>query len=173
MIVYELECRDHGHRFEGWFKSSGDYARQHDDGLVSCPFCGTSQVDKAIQAPRLARKGNQLPEPARRAAGPAQMDEAASGTPEAVPVAPVSSQELPPQAIELIHRLSEMQANALKGSRYVGGTFAEDARAMHYGEREVEAIHGETSLADAQELMEEGISVVPLPFPIAPPEEAN
>ena len=88
-------------------------------------------------------------------------------------MAPVASQELPPQALELVHKLAELQAKALASSRYVGSNFAEDARAMHYGEKDAEAIHGETSLKDAQDLMDEGIALVPLPFPIAPPEEAN
>lgn len=176
MIVYDLECRDQGHRFEGWFKSSDDFVRQKEKGLVSCPFCGGGDVDKAVQAPRLARKGNQLPQPVR---GPRSqpVGDAPSGESGraalAVPVAPVASHELPAKTLELIDKLAEMQARALKSSRYVGGSFAENARAMHYGEREAEPIHGETSLSDAQELLEEGISVVPLPFPIVSPDETN
>ena len=68
MIVYDLECRSEGHRFEGWFKSSEDFARQQERGLVACPFCGSGDVAKAPQAARLARKGNQKPEPSRPAA---------------------------------------------------------------------------------------------------------
>ncbi len=184
MIVYDLECRSQGHRFEGWFKSSDDFARQKERGLVSCPFCGTSNVDKAVQAARLARKGNQLPQaqPTRKSgqapeapSAPTRSAPANTSAPAnaGVPVAPVASHELPEQALALLDRLARMQTEALQSSRYVGGSFAEDARAMHYGEREVEAIHGETTLQDAQELMDEGISVIPLPFPIASPDETN
>ncbi|MFT4054477.1 MAG: DUF1178 family protein [Novosphingobium sp.] len=164
MIVYDLECRAAAHRFEGWFKSSDDYARQQERGLVTCPHCGSGDVAKAVQAPRLARKGNQLPE-----AAPAR---AKLSTPNA-PAAPVANAPLPPQAAELMQALATMQAEALKSSRYVGADFAKDARAMHYGERDAEVIHGQASMAEAKELLEEGIGLMPLPFPVVPPEQAN
>ena len=163
MIVYDLECRAAHHRFEGWFKSSDDFARQQERGLLCCPQCGSDDVEKASQAPRLTRKGNQRSEPVPTRAP----------QPPAAPAAPVASVPLPPQAVELIHKLATMQAEALKDSRYVGRNFAEDARAMHYGEREREVIHGEASAEQAQELIEEGIAVAALPFPVVPPESAN
>jgi hypothetical protein len=167
MIVYDLECRVARHRFEGWFKSSDDFARQQERGLLCCPQCGTAEVEKALQAPRLTRKGNQRSEPVpTRAPQPASV-------PAPVPAAPVASAPLPPQAVELFKKLAQMQTEALKDSRYVGKSFADDARAMHYGEREHEVIHGEASAEQAQELIEEGIAVAALPFPVVPPESAN
>lgn len=163
MIVYDLECRSGQHRFEGWFKSSGDFACQQERGLVTCPDCGSTDVGKAIQAPRLGRKGNQLSAPIRQ-----RRDSVAEA-----PTAPVANVQLPAEAVEMIQKLARMQTEALKSSRYVGKTFVEDARAMYYGEREVETIHGEATLAEAKEMAEEGIGVMPLPFPVAPPEQAN
>ncbi|MCJ2177825.1 DUF1178 family protein [Novosphingobium album (ex Hu et al. 2023)] len=173
MIVYDLECRSGPHRFEGWFKSSDDFARQQERGFLSCPACGSTDVHKAVQAPRLGRKGNQLAE--AQAARREVTEEAvpavqASAAP---PSAPMANVPLPPQAVELMHKLARLQAEALKESRYVGESFAEDARAMHYGEREVETIHGQATADEAQELLEEGIAVMPLPFPITPPDKAN
>ncbi|GLK45087.1 MULTISPECIES: DUF1178 family protein [Novosphingobium] len=165
MIVYDLECREGAHRFEGWFKSSDDYVRQQERGLVTCPHCGSGDVVKAVQAPRLARKGNQLPE----AAPPARAKPPAPGT----PAAPVANAPLPPQAAELMQALATMQAEALKSSRYVGQDFAKDARAMHYGERDAEIIHGQATATEAKELIEEGIGLMPLLFPVVPPEQAN
>ncbi|MEE4450158.1 DUF1178 family protein [Novosphingobium resinovorum] len=165
MIVYDLECRDGAHRFEGWFKSSEDFARQHERGLVACPHCGSDQVGKAVQAPRLSRKGNQLPDrvPSRSKAVVPQ-----SPAPEAPSDGPS-----PAQAAEMMRALATMQAEALKSSRYVGGSFVKDARAMHYGEAEAETIHGQATVAEARELLEEGIGLMPLPFPVVPPEQAN
>ncbi|WP_067731999.1 DUF1178 family protein [Novosphingobium naphthalenivorans] len=174
MIVYDLECRSGSHRFEGWFKSSDDFARQQEGGFLSCPMCGSADVGKAVQAPRLGRKGNQLTDgaPVRRQAP--EVVEAAVPAPAAVPAsAPVANAPLPPQAVELMHKLAQMQAEALKSSRYVGESFAEDARAMHYGEREIETIHGQATPDEAQELLEEGIAVMPLPFPVTPPDKTN
>ena len=80
---------------------------------------------------------------------------------------------MPPKALALLQKLATMQAEALKSSRFVGATFAEDARAMHYGDQEPELIHGEATIAEAKELLEEGISIAPLPFPVLPPDQAN
>jgi hypothetical protein len=160
MIVYELSCRAGGHRFEGWFGSSAEFDTQRSSGLVSCPECGSSEIEKAPMAPNLTRKGNQI-----RPAGAA--------VPAAQPSAPVAGGALPPQAVAMMQAMAKMQAAALEKSRWVGDEFAEVSRQMHYGERDTETIHGEATLAEAQELLEEGIDLLPLPFPVAPPGEAN
>ena len=80
---------------------------------------------------------------------------------------------LPPQAQAALMKLAEFQAEVLKKSRWVGGKFADDARAMHYGDKEVEPIHGQASLQEAKSLFDEGIDVAPVLFPIAPPGEVN
>lgn len=158
MIVFDLECRAGGHRFEGWFGSSDDFARQQERGLVACPECGSADVIKAPMAPNLGRKGNQSP--SARAA--------ASSLPQ-----PMAKGPLPAEAARMMRALAAMQAEALKGSRWVGDSFAEESRAIHYGEREAEAIHGEATLEEAKALHEEGIEVAPLPFPVTPPGKAN
>lgn len=155
MIVFDLTC-DGGHRFEGWFGSSEDYAGQHAGGLLSCPQCGSDAVDKAPMAPAVPRKGNRevasLPVPAKQ---------------------PMARGPMPPQVAEALGRLAEAQARALEDSRWVGDAFAEQTRAMHYGEQDPETIHGRASLEEAQALFDEGIPVAPLPFPVAPPRELN
>jgi hypothetical protein len=150
MIVYDLRC-DAGHRFEGWFDSSADYARQHEGGLVECPECGSAAVGKAPMAPAVPRKGNTHGETKEAVAGGA----------------------LPPEAVAALHKIAELQAEALKSSTWVGGAFAERSRAIHYGEREPEAIHGQASPDEARELVEEGITIAPILFPIAAPDDLN
>lgn len=157
MIVFDLECRAGGHRFEGWFASSEDFAAQQQRGLVTCPECSSADVAKAPMAPKLGRKGNQLP-----------------GVPApAATSQPMSKGAMPPEAMRMIQALAVMQREALKDSRWVGDKFAEESRAMHYGEREAETIHGQATIEEAKALHEEGIEVAPLPFPVAPPGEAN
>lgn len=46
---------------------------------------------------------------------------------------------------------------------YVGDKFADEARAMHYGDAEERDIYGESEPAEIKELYEEGIDVAPLP----------
>lgn len=160
MIVYDLECREGGHRFEGWFGSSGDFDSQRDRGLLSCPMCGSSDVGKAVMAPAVPRKGNQLPEPVR-ADKAAKSPHSAGGPP------------IPPQMVEMFRAYVEAQAEALKSSKWVGEKFPDQARAMHYGEEDHAPIHGQATLEEAQELLEEGIAVAPVLFPVVPPEQAN
>jgi hypothetical protein len=154
MIVFELACPS-GHRFEGWFGSSDDYAAQHGRGQVACPECGSIAVGKAPMAPRLARKGNQqMPVPAAKPQ-------------------PVTTAPLPPEAVKMIEALARVQAEALKQSRWVGDKFAEQSRAIHYGERDHEVIHGQATRDEAEALADEGIAVAPLLFPVAPPDALN
>ena len=154
MIVFDLSCAD-GHRFEGWFSSSDDFAGQQAKGLVSCPHCGSAEVVKAPMAPAVPRKGNQ---------------QTAQRTENRLPVAGGS---MPPEVAEAMSKLARMQAEALKQSTWVGDKFAEQSRAMHYGEQASEVIHGKASPKEAKALLEEGIPVAPLPFPVAPPDELN
>ena len=160
MIVFDLECREGGHRFEGWFGSSEDFQRQQDRGLVACPQCGCAEVIKAPMAPRLARKGNQAADaPATR--------------PAATTPAMTTPPALPPQAIAMMRAVAAMQAEALKSSHWVGERFADDARAMHYGDKNHQPIHGQATVEEARALVEEGIDIAPVLFPIAPPDEIN
>jgi hypothetical protein len=149
MIVFDLACAD-GHRFEGWFASSDDFATQSRRGLVECPRCGSQQVSKAPMAPAVPRKGNQR----RENAAPRQA---------------VTGGAMPAEVTEALHHLAQAQAKALEGSKWVGDKFAEQSRAMHYGERDVEVIHGRATPDEANELREEGVPVTPLPFPVAAP----
>ncbi len=172
MIVFDLECRPAGHRFEGWFGSSQDFASQCERGLLACPQCGASDVLKAPMAPNLGRKGNQreaapaLPALSHEPSPPSQV-------PAPPPSQPMSTGVMPPEAVQMLHKLARLQAEALKDSRWVGSNFAEESRAMHYGERDTEVIHGQATPEEAQALIEEGIEVAPLPFPVVPPGKAN
>lgn len=163
MIVFDLACQDHDHRFEGWFGSSQDFAAQQERGLVACPQCGSADVIKAPMAPNLARKGNQV----------AAANSAPTASIPSAPTAPVAGGPLPPKVAAMMHAMAQMQTEALKQSRWVGEGFAEISRAIHYGEQAVEPIHGQSTAEEVMELMEEGIEVMPLPFPVTPPDETN
>lgn len=156
MIVFDLSCTD-GHRFEGWFGSSADYADQQARGLLACPQCGSGAVSKAPMAPAVPAKGNSRQEV----------------LPPETPQQQLANTPLPPQVQQALAALAKAQAEALKHSTWVGDKFAEETRKMHYGERDETAIHGQASLAEAKALIEEGVAVAPLPFPVAPPDKLN
>jgi hypothetical protein len=150
VIRYALTC-DKGDGFESWFKNSESYDRQAAAGLLACPLCGSTRIEKAIMAPQLARGGHKPP--------------AAATEGEARPAALVSEQETMLRA-----KLRELRDYLTQNSDYVGRKFAEEARKIHLGEAEKRSIHGEASAEEAKALWEDGISFHPLP---ALPEERN
>jgi hypothetical protein len=69
---------------------------------------------------------------------------------------------------------AQMQAAWLQAVQHVmantedvGKHFAEEARKMHYGETEERGIRGQATPEQTRDLLEEGISVMPLPIPDA------
>jgi hypothetical protein len=155
MIVFDLSCHE-GHRFEGWFASSTDYAEQQARGLLACPSCGSAEVSKAPMAPAVPAKGN-----TKQEVLPPEAPRQVANTP------------MPPEVQKALAALAKARAAALKNSTWVGDKFAEETRKMHYGERDEAPIHGQASLAEAKALIDEGVPVAPLPFPVAPPEKLN
>ena len=159
MIRYALACNK-GHTFESWFQNSAAYDKQAKRKLIECPVCGSLKVEKAIMAPRLARK-DKSSIALREEATP----HAAAATPDSSPVAMIS-----PQEHEFRKKLKELRDHLTANADNVGKKFPEEARKMHYGETEHRSIYGEASAEDAKELHEEGIAFHPLPVL---PDERN
>lgn len=168
MIVFDLICRDGGHQFEGWFGSSEDYEQQQAAGLVDCPTCGRTAVDKAMMAPNVGVKGNQRTVTQPDSPKPTESHLPVEGGQPMTKAVPV-----PAEYQELVGKLAQAQAKMLEQSKWVGGDFPEQARAIHYGEKDAAPIHGTASADDVAELEDEGIDVMPLPLPITPPEAQN
>ncbi|APG85594.1 hypothetical protein SAMCCGM7_Ch2863 [Sinorhizobium americanum CCGM7] len=135
MIRYNLSC-DNGHGFEGWFSSSGDFERQANAHLVTCPTCGSGSVSKQLMAPTVstARKKE-----ARQAL---VMDQA---------------------QMETIAKLREMVKTIRANAEDVGERFPEEARKIHYGEADQRGLIGKATAEEASALLEEGIEIAPLP----------
>ena len=73
----------------------------------------------------------------------------------------------PPQTAPDPQKLRQFVAGFRKyveeNADYVGPQFPEEARKIHYGETEARHIYGESTIKEAQELIEEGIEIAPLP----------
>jgi hypothetical protein len=153
VIVFDLKCAARGHVFEGWFGSSADYEDQQARGLVSCPLCGSGEVAKAVTAAAVPAKGNS------RRAWPGPGADFLAGTPAEVKA--------------MLAAAAAVQKKLLAGSEGVGARFADEARAIHLGEAEARAIHGRATPDEAASLVEEGIAIAPLPFPVPDAAEEN
>jgi hypothetical protein len=160
MIRYALACSK-GHDFESWFQNSAAYDKQAKRGLVECPVCGDSKVEKALMAPKVSgtKKRSSAPVPA------AATEIVPAATEAAAPVAMIS-----PQEREFRAKLKELRDHLTKNADNVGRKFPDEARKMHYGEAEHRSIYGEASPEEAKELHEEGIEFHPLPVL---PDERN
>ncbi|MBD3677500.1 MAG: DUF1178 family protein [Rhodobacteraceae bacterium] len=147
MIRYALRCEnDHG--FESWFKSAEAFDTVKAAGMVSCPDCGSTKVEKALMAPRVR----------------ASRDAEAASEPNEKP-----SLKAPQSERERV--LAELRRKVEENSEYVGMNFAKEARKMHEGESPERAIYGEAKLDEAKSLIEDGVPVAPLPF--LPQRKAN
>lgn len=153
MMRYTLRCAD-GHGFESWFAGSEAYDTLRRRGLVTCPDCGSADVDKALMAPRVSTG---------RAARPASPD-----VPPAAPPAPPGAggpgggRGIAISKAEAA--LAELRAKIEATTDYVGPRFADEARAMHEGRMDHRPIWGETTAAERRKLAEDGIPAMPLPF---------
>lgn len=170
MIVFDLVCT-FGHRFEAWFNSSDGYAEQRARGLIACPVCHDTGVDKAVMAPRVAAKGNQRSSPSAPATPVA---EPAASVPMTMGGGPSGAPAPDAAAMRaMLAMVAAHQAEMLPKSRWVGRDFAPAARAMHEGRAETELIHGSVSPDEAAALHADGIAALPLLTPFVPPEQAN
>ncbi len=122
-----------GHEFESWFPSSDSYDAQVQRGLVACPTCNSVKVSKALMTPQVARKDRDDP-------------------------ALVAAREQ-----EMRKRIKALRDVIVANSDNVGDRFAEEARKIHHGESEERPIIGTTTVAEAKELIEEEIAILPLP----------
>lgn len=165
MIRYTLVC-DTKHGFEGWFRNSDDFESQRARQLVTCPVCGSAKVEKGLMAPAVStarsREARGLVPPAQPQ-GP--QEPSAPPAPKSVDT-PLQPSALLPGDVrqkEIVEAFRQARARIIENSENVGTGFADEARKIHYGEAEERSIYGETTPKDAVDLMEEGISVMPLP----------
>ena len=142
MIIFDLACT-HGHRFEGWFASTEDYAQQSERNLVRCPVCDVASV---ARIPSARVHTGKAVAPVERPA------------PAAKPSSAQPTENLPIPA-EIMQKLREI----VKSAEDVGVRFPDEARKIHYEEAPPRAIRGHASAEEAESLREEGIDVTSLP----------
>lgn len=136
MIVFNL-CCPKDHRFEGWFASAEAFDHQAQDGMLSCPLCGSVEVNRLPSGPRIiSRETSSAPEP-----------------------------QVGAETLQNLANMLKAISDAAMDAEDVAERFPEEARKIHYGEVPARGIRGQASLDDTRELLEEGIPVLPLPLP--------
>ena len=145
MIVFDLLCGA-GHRFEGWFGSAADFSAQKDERQLSCPSCGSSQVERI---PSASRFNLGAAEPKPPAAAPARTPEMEGKDPFAI--------------AQMLY--SRMLDELFAKTEDVGREFPAEVRKIFYEEAPARAIRGEATDQEHEELLDEGIPVARLPVP--------
>lgn len=165
MKVLDLLCSQ-GHGFEGWFASEEEFQAQLARSMVQCPICSDAAVRKALSAPRLNLRAARGEHAQAGGNGPAPVE----GPETSRAGAAAESESGPALPRELQAAWLRMAREIVAHTADVGPRFANEARRMHYGEIEQRAIRGQASAREAQELLGEGISVLPLLLPAAADE---
>jgi hypothetical protein len=144
MIVFDLLCGE-GHRFEGWFGSAGEFTRQRDRKLLSCPTCSSPKVSRVPSATRANLGATEPKKPSQ-------------------PVKTPEMEGKDPFAIaQMLY--SRMLDELLTKSEDVGKAFPAEARKIFYEESPARAIRGQATGEEHQDLLDEGIPVARLPVP--------
>jgi hypothetical protein len=139
MIAYDLQCGN-GHAFEGWFEDSAAFASQKKKGLIACPACNDTAVDRVPSKFAIRTSQGITPKP--------------------------SAADETQKWAQLSRELSEFVA---KNFDNVGCNFAKEALKIHYGAAEPRNIRGVSTQEEEKILKQEGIEFIKLPVP-APPE---
>ena len=134
MIHYSLVC-DKSHKFDGWFANAAAYDGQKARGLVTCPICTTTSVDKALMSPAVSRAGSEK----------------------------VSLSIGHPQHQQLREAMLALRNKVTSEADYVGDKFAEEARKIHFKEVDARGIYGEATKEEVAALIEYGVDFMPLP----------
>jgi hypothetical protein len=139
VIRYSLIC-GRAHEFEAWFRDIATFDDEAADGSLTCPYCRSTNVQKRVMAPHVARVAREI---------------------ERKPVA--ADRASPPDDRPSELRENEtLRENVLAATEDVGERFPQEARRIHDSDSSPRAIRGCATLAEAAALIDEG-AVLPLP----------
>ena len=135
MIKYNLKCENE-HEFESWFSNSDEFEKLNLKGLLECIYCSSKKIKKSIMAPM------------------------------------VSFSKKDEIQIETINKKLKNEKNKLmnlrnyieKNFEFVGADFSKKVREIYYDKKNKKAIYGTTTLKEREELAEEGINLLSVPW---------
>ena len=135
MIKYKLQCKKCAKSFDSWFSSSIEFERIKKLKLLNCNFCKSKNIDKTLMAPNLKSKNSNE-----------------------ININTNNFKELKKQ-------IRNYQNFIKKNFKYVGDSFAYEARSIHYSNKKGgKGIFGRAKIKDIKELKEEGINTQVLPW---------
>ena len=153
MIKYQLKCKSEfcseAKVFDGWFKSIEAYENQKLQSLINCPICGSDNVVKSLTTPSLKINKNKTSENKNK-----QHKNLKNNV-------NFLANENPDNISTLLRTLKK---EVQKNSTFVGYEFVSQVRSMKEGKIKEKPIHGQATNKEIQELSDEGIDVVNIPW---------
>ena len=135
MIKYNLKCNNE-HEFESWFSDSNEFDNLKKKKLLECIFCSSKKVNKSIMAPMI------------------------SGT----KINNNEVQELNENLLKEKDKFLKLRKFVENNFEYVEKNFSDKVREIYYDKKSKKAIYGNTTAEEREELEEEGIDLLSVPW---------
>ena len=135
MIKYNLKCKN-GHEFESWFSNSEEFDKLNKKKMLECIYCSSKKVEKSIMSPMIS--------------GVKPKDHANS--------------LFEKQLLDEKNNLFKLRRYIEQNFEYVGDKFSEKVRDVYYDKRTKKSIYGTTTPEEREELAEEGIDLLSIPW---------
>ncbi len=135
MIKYLLKCNN-DHEFESWFSSSEEFEKLNKKKLLECIYCSSKKIEKSIMAPMISNSKNK----------DTKTD--------------ILDKSLNKERNELLNLRNYIENNF----EYVGKDFYKKVKEIYYDKKNKKAIYGTTTSEEREELAEEGIDLISIPW---------
>ena len=160
MIKYNLKCMTNNCKsrqsFDGWFENSNAFEKQKNQGYLTCPYCGSSDVSKNLMSPSIKssknhthnyiENGNDMSEPNYLSNLNSKKNKKDINYNDVITVLRTLKKEVQDKA------------------DYVGTNFVKEARSIKSGKAEKRPIYGKADTDKIEELRDEGIEVSTIPW---------
>ena len=135
MIKYKLKCHNN-HEFESWFSESGEFEKLKKKKLLECIYCSSKIINKSIMAPMISmvKKKNN------------------------------EIKKLNKLLVSERNKMQKLRNYVEKNFEYVGSDFSKKVREIYYDKKNQKAIYGTTTQKERDELNEEGIDLLSIPW---------
>ena len=155
MIKYKLKCESiycsEQNEFDGWFQSIEAFENQMQSGLINCPICGDDNIIKLLATPNVRKSKLKISKniELQNASGVSNSEKSYLGN---------------KKIKNITTMLRTIKKEIQKNSMFVGDEFVSKARLMKEGKIKEKPIHGHGTKKEVQELRDEGIDVVNIPW---------
>ena len=135
MIKYNLKCHN-DHEFESWFSNSEEFDKLNKKKMLECIFCLSKNIKKSIMSPMISGSKNKNQQ----------------------------YEILDKDFKDKKDKLMQLRKYIEKNFDYVGKDFSKKVREVYYDKKSNKSIYGTTTPEEREELAEEGIDLLSIPW---------